>query len=260
MSANGRKVLFETHGVTKNFASLTAVNALDVALHEGEILGLIGPNGSGKTTFFNLVNGLFPVTAGRVLHRGIDITNWRSFRIAARGVTRTFQNPRVFMNASALENVLVGSHIHAETGVLPVLFASRETRRREAKARETALENLAFVGLADVADEVARNLPYGAIKRLEIARALSINPEILMLDEPAAGVNPSEAVMLMELVRNLHCAGKTILIIEHNMRVVMGLCERIIVIEAGSKIAEGSPEAIRENGRVREAYLGRGIV
>ena len=254
----GGKVIFQAQGITKNFAGLIAVNDMHIDLHQGEILGLIGPNGSGKTTFFNVVNGVYEATSGRVAHRGTEITNWPSYRVAGHGITRTFQNSRVLLNASALENVMVGGHLHAKTGFFKTLFANADARSREARVRERAIANLDFVGLAEYADETARNMPYGAIKRLEIARALSTEPDILMLDEPAAGLNPSEAENLMGLVHQLHDAGKTIFIIEHNMRVVMGLCQRIVVIEAGTKIAEGEPSEIRNNPRVKEAYLGKG--
>ena len=254
--AGAATAILEARGVTKDFAGLTAVNGLDLTLHDGEVLGLIGPNGSGKTTFFNVLTGVYRATAGTILHRQDDITDWPAHRVAARGIARTFQNARVFINASALENVLVGSHLRARTGILPMLMDSAEFRRKEAEARERALANLDFVGLSEWADERARNMPYGAIKRLEIARALSMEPDLLMLDEPAAGLNPRESEDLMELVQQIRGTGKSIFIIEHNMRVVMGICGRIVVIDAGSKIAEGAPSEIQGDARVREAYLG----
>lgn len=257
-NGRGAVAVLEASRVTKDFAGLRAVNALDVRLCEGEVLGLIGPNGSGKTTFFNVVTGVYRTSGGRVRHHGQDITDWPAYRVAERGISRTFQNARIFTNASALENVLVGCHLRARTGFFNVLLSAGEHRQKEAEARERALTHLEFVGLADRADEQARHLPYGAIKRLEIARALAMEPDILMLDEPAAGLNPRESEDLMTLVQRLKESGKTIFIIEHNMRVVMGICQRIIVIDAGTKIAEGTPREIQAHPRVREAYLGRG--
>jgi len=256
-AGSGTAVL-DARDVGKEFGGLTAVRALSLRVFEGEVLGLIGPNGSGKTTFFNVVTGVHRASGGRVTHRGRDITDWPAYRIAQRGIARTFQHARIFHNASALENVLVGRHLAARSRMLHVLFATGEYRRREREARECALRNLEFVGLADRADERAGDFPYGAMKRLEIARALSLDPDVLMLDEPAAGLNPREADDLMKVLQEIRAAGRTIVIIEHNMRIVMSLCQRIVVIDTGSKIAEGSPKEVQGHPRVREAYLGRG--
>jgi branched-chain amino acid transport system ATP-binding protein len=249
-------VVFEARGISKSFAGLRAVNELNVTLFEGEIAGLIGPNGSGKSTFFNVVTGVDKPSAGRVLHRGEDITGWASFRIAGRKIARTFQKIRVFHNASALENVLVGCHLATRSDFFSVLFSTARYRRKERLAQNRALEMLDFVGLSDRVHELARNLPYGAIKRLEIARALVMEPELLMLDEPAAGLHPREAQEFMEVILAIRRAGKTVFVIEHNMKMVMALCRRIIVIDAGSKIAEGAPDEIRRDPLVRKAYLG----
>lgn len=249
--------IFETRGITKSFAGLRAVNALDITLFEGEITGLIGPNGSGKSTFFNVVTGVDKPSSGRVLHNGVDITAWSSFRVAERKIARTFQNVRVFQNASVLDNVLVGCHLTTRSDFLSILFSTPQYRRKERRALERALEMIAFVGLADRTSDLARDLPYGAVKRLEIARALVMDPDLLMLDEPAAGLHPGEAQEFIEVILKIQRSGKTVFVIEHNMKMVMAICRRIIVIEAGSKIAEGTPDQIRRDPRVREAYLGR---
>lgn len=251
-------VVLEARKVSKSFAGLCAVNALDLELREGEILGLIGPNGSGKTTFFNVITGIHSLTSGKVYYRGRNITDWSSHRIAERGIARTFQNTRIFANATALENVLVGAHLSVRSGFFSVLFASTDYRRKEKDARQRALELLDFVGLTDRADEQARNLPYGAVKRLEIARALAMEPGLLMLDEPAAGLNPSESRDLMQLIVAIQRSGRTILIIEHNMKLVMGICQRIVVLDAGVRIAEGTPREVQNHVEVQEAYLGKG--
>jgi branched-chain amino acid transport system ATP-binding protein len=248
--------IFEAQGITKIFAGLRAVNDVDVTLCEGEITGLIGPNGSGKSTFFNVVTGVDKPSDGLVLHKGEDITAWSSFRIAERKIARTFQNTRVFQNASTLENVLVGCHLATRTNFLSALCLTPLYRGKERRAQDRALEMLAFVGLADRANELARNLPYGAVKRLELARALVMEPDLLMLDEPAAGLHPREAQEFMGIVVEIQRSGKTVFVIEHNMRMVMAICRRIIVLDAGSKIAEGTPEEIRRDPRVRRAYLG----
>ena len=249
-------IIFETLGITRMFAGLRAVSGLNVALHKGEIAGLIGPNGSGKTTFFNVLTGVDKPSGGRVLHKGVDITSWPSSRIAERRIARTFQNVRIFQNASALENVLVGCHLATRSNFLSMLCMTARYRHKERSARARALEMLQFVGLREKADEMARNLSYGAVKRLEIARALVMEPELLMLDEPAAGLHPLEAREFIEVISNIQRAGTTIFLIEHNMKMVMTICQHIIVLEAGLKIAEGTPDEIRSDPRVRAAYLG----
>lgn len=248
--------MLEARKVSKNFGGVEAVCDLDVVLKQGEILGLIGPNGSGKTTFFNVITGIVPRTGGEILFKGEPITGLPPYQVASRGIARTFQNTRVFPNLSVLENVLVGAHLSMKSDLLSIIFGAGSWRQMEKVAHVKTLELLEFVNLSGKKGELGKNLAYGEQKRLEIARALAGDPELVLLDEPAAGVNPQEAQELMDLIKAIQRGGKTIFIIEHNMKVIMGICERIVAIANGRKIAEGPPRVIQKDERVREAYLG----
>lgn len=248
--------ILEARKVSKNFDGVEAVCDLDVVLERGEMLGLIGPNGSGKTTFFNVITGIVPRTGGEILFKGEPIADLPPYRVASRGIARTFQNTRVFPNLSVLENVLVGAHLSMKSDLLSVIFGAGSWRQMEKAAHVKAVELLEFVNLSRKKDELGKNLAYGEQKRLEIARALAGDPELVLLDEPAAGVNPQEAQELMDLIKAIQRSGKTVFIIEHNMKVIMGICERIVAIANGRKIAEGPPKVIQKDERVREAYLG----
>jgi ABC-type branched-subunit amino acid transport system ATPase component len=249
--------LLEIRGLVKRFLGVTAVDQVDLAVEPGELVSVIGPNGSGKTTLFNCVTGYLAADGGRVLFRGRDLTNVAPHRVARLGVARTFQQVSVFPRLSALENLLVFLQQHQEEHLLARLLRTRRLRRLEAEAVERARRLLDLVGLTDKADAGAGSLSYGQRKLLAFAAALMPDPDLLLLDEPAAAVNPTMINQMKDHILALHRQGKTVLLVEHNMEVVMDISQRVVVLDHGQKIAEGSPEAIRRDSRVIEAYFGR---
>lgn len=248
--------LLEVSGLTMQFGGLRAVDSVDFHVVEGEIMALIGPNGAGKTTVFNMLTGIYRATAGTISFAGRSLNNLRAFEVTRLGIARTFQNIRLFGEMQVWENVVVGAHTQLRSGLLSSVLKLPMTRREEKAVRDRAYELLAFVGLEGMETQRARNLPYGAQRRLEIARALAANPRLLLLDEPAAGMNAQETENLLALIRKLKESDMTVLLIEHDMRLVMGISERIVVLDHGKKISEGTPPEVRADEAVIRAYLG----
>lgn len=252
--------LLKANKLSKVFGGLRAVSNFNVEIAEGELVGLIGPNGAGKTTAFNLLTGVYEPTEGMIEFDGKNVVGLKPYQITQRGIARTFQNIRLFSNLTVLDNVKIAYHFHVKYGLLEAVFRVGRYHREEAEIEQKAIRFLEIFNLAAKKDEIAKNLPYGEQRRLEIARALAAQPKLLLLDEPAAGMNPQETQQLMQMIRWIRREFElTILLIEHDMSLVMGVCERIYVLDYGSIIAHGTPTEIKNNPRVIEAYLGEEV-
>jgi len=253
-------MLLKTVGIAKKFKGLVAVKDVGLVINEGEILSIIGPNGAGKTTFFNLLTGILPCDEGSIYYRGEEITGLASYDVAAKGIIRTFQTTKIFSGVPVLQSIMIGRHLKTKSGLLASVFRTKQMKEEEKATKEKAVEILQFMDMTIKQDFLCKNLPYGDQRKLEIAIALASEPDLLLLDEPAIGMNPEETTHIMTLIKKIRDRGTTVTLVEHDMNVVMKISDRIVVLDFGQKIAEGTPAEIRENRKVIEVYLGEELL